>query len=135
MTVTAVQTLRGSVDQANPNNLADRMRDMQMGTMLDPITRIITITPGTAVSLNTVTNPPARIIHSIRVTVGTNVLPVAAIEDAAGVPALIGTTAQSVTLSDNGETITFANNVTTVVVRYQPRSAALMSSTVNLTSP
>lgn len=135
MTVTAVQTLRGSVDQANPSNLADRFRDMQLGTMMDPITRTITITPGTAVNLVTAGQPPFRVVHSIRVTVGTNTLPVVAFEDAAGAAALVGATAQTVTLSDNGDVIGFSANVTTIVVRYSPRSAADMASTVNLTSP
>jgi hypothetical protein len=121
MTTTADKTLTDVVNDANPNNVNDAFRRMQLGDILTPQKRAISQAAAAVVVLD----PPAQGMATTyaNVTAGAAAAGVRTIADDTEAPS-----ATLATLSDDGTTLTFEANVTDVVVDYIPRSAVDMSS-------
>ena len=130
MTTTADKTLAGVVNDANPNNIADALAKVKLGTLLTPQTREIV----QASSVDVILDPPALGPASVtaRVTAGTALAGVYRVTDAAGT-AVDSATLGVATLSADGATLTFDAAVTELVVDYIPRSAVDMTSDFNVT--
>ena len=118
-TVTATKSLGTQLDQADPNTLADVLRQVQLGTILTPLKKTLTLSAfGTVFTLN----PPALTVNTFRVsdnTGGNAAVGARFIGDA-------GATASSTVakLSDDGTTITVeGTGALAAVVEYIPRSA------------
>jgi hypothetical protein len=119
MTVTANQTLAGALDQADPNKVADALRQVKLGTLLTPTKQTISQTSAVTVALT----PPALVIHTVRVTGGTALAGIYQVADTDATE-VDSATLGVCTLSDDGATLTFAAAVTDLVVIYVPRSDA-----------
>lgn len=128
-TTTVANTLQLELNKANPNTLADVLRQMQLGTMLAPTKAALTNNP----AANTVAlNPPALIVGACLVTgVGTAATGPRAVTSAAGTavaPTMAGQPGVAL-LSDDGTTLTFEGTVSAVTVEYIPRSAVDLATT------
>lgn len=113
-----MSTIAELLDRANPNDLADALRKIKLGTMLTPKKAALTQAAGTAVTLD----PPALIVQHARVTTGVstgNYIPT----DSGGTAAAPSGAAPGVVkVSDDGATLTFNANVEALTVTYIPRS-------------
>ena len=113
------ETLKSSLNRANPNTLADVLAKIDLGTMLDPKTVTVAQTAATTITLN----PPALAVFGARVTAGAAAAGPRLVTDHAGSPS-----ATVCTLSADGATLTFEGNVTGAIVSYMPRPAVDMSA-------
>ena len=102
-TTTVPDTLKSVLDDANPNNLADALQKVKLGSVLDVIEELITIPAGTSLVLSTASaaKKASSIVQSVDVVTGT----------ATGVRIIGASTttpsATVVSLSADGDTITF----------------------------
>ena len=125
----AAFTLADALTAANPSNIADALRKVDLGALLAPTVATITQASATTVLLD----PPALCpaVVSARVTAGTAAQNVYICTDAGGT-AVDGAICK---LSDDGATLTFAAAVTGAVVSYVPRSKAPLSETFAFAAP
>jgi len=66
MTDTAVQTLKSVLDRADPNQIADALRQVKLGTILTPVS--LDTGDLTGVEVNHIhLDPPALLVRSVRV--------------------------------------------------------------------
>ncbi len=132
MTTTADKTLKDVVNDASPNNINDAFRLMQLGDMLAPTKSVHIQAAAPTVTLS----PPAAIVMDATVRDGAAVLGARHVADIASVPSAPGANGPGVaTLSNDGTTLTFEDNVTDVIVTYMPRPAADMSTIFAFTGP
>lgn len=150
MTTTRTRSLKDVLDNANPNELADALRKLRLGTMLTPLKRVFTgLTAAAAFDLTAIdatgetTGPsnPNRLpalaviaLEGVTETSGTASKGTYAI-GVHGVSTTIDPTNSTVagvaTLSDDGKTLTFPEaDVTGFTIIYLPRtvSAAEMAA-------
>jgi hypothetical protein len=133
MTTTAVQTTKVVLTQANPNQLPDALRKVDLGNMLQvkefdtgTITATAAVTiPGGALmvaSARVVTSGTAASVGTYMVgdSSVTPLLPPGGANTAIGIASAQGITAPGAALTGTGTitTITFPNTVTRAVVRY-----------------
>ena len=125
MTTTAVYTLQKALDAANPSQIADALREIGLGTMLTPIKETITLgSVRNHIHLlsDSVAKLPAQQILMCRVsdvTGGAGAVGVRVVSDST--PAAPGATGPGIiTLSADGDIITFENTVLAVVVWWLP---------------
>ena len=113
------ETLADVLTKADPNKLADALRQVNLGALLTPIKKTITLA---AFGVDFPLVPPALIVKTFRVTDNTGGNAAVApryITDAGGTPA-----ATIATLADDGSKITVEGTGALVaVVEYIPRSA------------
>lgn len=119
VTATATPTLGLALEQANPNNIADALRLVNLSKMLEPQKLTVSQTAALTVPLD----PPALLVQSVRVTAGAAAAGLRQIGDAAA-----SASATVCKLSDDGATLTFEANVTDAIVVYMARSEASLSS-------
>lgn len=152
VTTSTKQTLGVVLNRANPNQIADALKKVQLARLLDPVK--ITLTGITAIAAVDITSflkgvstlainsglaelgtgdalPAILAVKTLRVTTsGTaNSVGTYAIGDAAST-ALTPTAGANVglaLLSDDGKTLTFPTTVTGLVLEYIPRSATAFS--------
>lgn len=146
-TTTATRTLQQVINEANPNELADVLSQLDLGTVFAPLKRTFTgLTAAAAFDLTAIdgsgetagaTNPlrlPANLVRSLRVTASGTANSVGSyvVSDASGTPTspTASTIVGLATISDDGKTITFPTTVTAFVIAYMPRtlSAAQMAA-------
>jgi hypothetical protein len=133
-TATINPTLQSELDLARPDELADILRLMHLGTMLTPLKRTFTgLTSGTSFDLTQIdgtgettgtSNPnrrPALAVKTLRITAGTANHSPCLVTDSGGT-ATDTATISVATISDDGKTLTFGAAVTGFVVEYVPRS-------------
>lgn len=118
-TVTKTDTLQNVLNQANPQNIADALRAIQLGNMVVPTKTVVSQAGATGITLS----PAALSIVSLRVVTGGGASTAATgtrlIADSGA-----AASATVATLSDDGKTLTFEAGVIGAVVTYMPRSAA-----------
>lgn len=135
-TATKAATVQQVLDDANPQNVADALRMMKLGTILTPLKRTFTgLTAAASFDLTEIdgtgettgdSNPnrlAALCINTLRVTaVGTGSTGTRFVSDTGG-------TASStvVKISDDGKTVTFEGTVTAFVIQYIPRPQVAMT--------
>lgn len=133
-TATAARTLKAVIDEANPNEIADVLRLLKLGTSSLILKRTFTgLTSATSFDLTAIdatgettgiANPnrlPAEIVRTLRVTAGTLAAGPAIVTDSGGTATAIGTgSAHVVLISDDGKTLTFQAAVTAFVIEYIP---------------
>lgn len=126
-TATEVQTIKSTIDTANPTQGWDALQKAKLGTMLAgkkvTLTGLVAAASFDVTTLDDPTSPgdtlPAILsISVLRVTAGVAATGVRQIGDAAATPS-----ATLATLSDDGKTITFEGNVTDMVLQYIPAAA------------
>lgn len=122
-------TLADALTAANPSNLSDALRKVDLGVMLAPTVKTISQASATTIVLD----PPALCpaVVSARVTGGTAGQNVYICTDAGGT-AVDGAICK---LSADGVTLTFAAAVTDAVVSYVPRSKFPLESAFAFTAP
>lgn len=125
----AAFTLADALTAANPSNLADALRKVDLGQLLAPTVATISQASATTVVLD----PPALCpaVVSARVTGGAAAQNVYICTDAGGT-AVDGAICK---LSADGTTLTFALAVTDVVVSYVPASKAPLSEAFAFAAP
>ena len=136
MTTTSVDTIQTALDKANPNDVADCLQQVKLGTMVTPLKRVFTgLTSAAAQSLvaNDASgettgkgNPnrlPALLINTVLVTAGAASSGPRCPSSAAATP-----TSTFCTVSDDGTTITFDNTVTGFTIEYMPRASCDMQA-------
>jgi|SRR5580765_2227357 len=145
MTLTAVPTLQQKLDTATPNDLADLLALVKLGTMLAPLKRAFTgLAASASFDLTTIdgtgevvgaSNPnrlAALSVTALRCTAsGTgNTVGSYAMTDTGGatVSPTAGANLGVAKLSDDGKTITFPTTVTGFTIEYIPRSKTAMST-------
>lgn len=146
-TTTFQQTIGGALNTANPNDLADILRQIALGTMLTPLTVSFTGLASSAVQ-NITTAAAAAAISAGAVPAGLSTLPailgVVALRDAhsnivvdAGGAAVASTSTYpgTVLLSADGTTLTFAAAVTAFTITYIPRAAVDLTASYNSPAP
>lgn len=137
-TVTIPQTIKSTIDQANPNQLPSALQKVKLGTVLTPLKRTFTgLTAAAAFDLTAIDgtgetagagNPnrlPALSVTTLRVTAGTAVVGDRIVSDVGGTPTANVPATNPIgvaTLSDDGKTITFEANATAFVITYVPRA-------------
>lgn len=134
MTTTATITVQAALDKADPNEVADLLRLMKLGTMLTPLKRAFTgLTSGTSFDLTAIdgtgettgpSNPnrlAALIVGTLRVVTGTATGP-RQVTDSGGT----ATTAVA-KISDDGKTLTFEAAITAFTIEYVPRPSVDMA--------
>lgn len=140
MSTTKPRTVRDVLDLANPQDIADALRKLRLGTMARPLKRTFTgLTAAAAFDLTAIdgtgetagagnTNRLAALaVVALRVTAettGTDATGSYAIGDTGATPLnpTNSTVVGLATLSDDGKTITFASaDVTAFVIEYIPR--------------
>lgn len=136
-TSTLIRTLQLVIDEANPNELADVLRQLKLGTAHNVLKREFTgLTAAAAFDLTAIdgtgetsgtANPnrlPARTVRTLRCTAsGTaNSVGSYALSDAGGtaVSPTAGANIGIALISDDGKTITFPTTVTAFVIEYLP---------------
>lgn len=126
-TTTQVKTIAGALDEANPNQVADALRKVKLGSVLTP--NIQTFTGLTAAAAHDITDDEHGNLTAILVPVNCRVTAGAAaagnryLGDAGATPAAPGANGVGIcSLSADGTTITFEGNVTAFVLTYVPRS-------------
>lgn len=126
-TATETQSIKKTIDNASPNQLADALRKAQLGTTLQGKKVTLTgLTAAASFDVTTIDDPgisgqklPAILsLNVLRVTAGAAAAGIRQISDAADTPA-----ATLATLSDDGKTITFEGNVTAFIAHYVPAPA------------
>lgn len=115
----ATETVKSSLNRANPNTLADVLAKIDLGTMLAPTKITVAQTAATTIVLD----PPALAVFGARVTAGAAAAGPRIVTDAGG-----SASATVCTLSADGVTLTFEANVTGAVVSYMPRPAVDMDA-------
>jgi hypothetical protein len=127
VTATAVETLKSALNEANPNKIADALAKVDIGTVLSAVEYDTgTITGAVAVTLP---GQGALLVQSVVVMTGTESATPHIVVDSAQTAGQIGSTGiYTVKLSANGKVLTFAANVTRIIVRYIPNSAADLSA-------
>lgn len=141
-TKTVTPTVQSELDKARPDQIADLLRLMKMGTMFTPLKRVFTgLTAAAAFDLTQIdatgetvgaTNPnrlAALSVTTLRVVTGATVGP-RVVTDVGGTPGAPGANGPGVaTLSDDGKTLTFeAGTVTAFTIEYIPRAQTTMTS-------
>jgi hypothetical protein len=139
-TATVTPTLQSELDLARPDEIADVLRLMHLGTMLTPLKRTFTgLSSGTAFDLTAIdgtgettgaSNPnrlPALAISALRITAGAANHSPCLVTDTGGT-ATDTATISVATISDDGKTVTFGAGVTGFVIEYIPRSKTSMTS-------
>lgn len=130
------ETLQSTLNQANPNQLADAIRKLQLGNVLAPVKVTFTgLASAAAQDITTAAAKAAATIVGLDLAVGQNlpaILSTGTIRVTAGAAAAgarfatdAGGTASTTValLSDDGTTLTFEAAVTGFVLEYTPRSA------------
>lgn len=128
---TSTQTLKDMLNQSNPNDLADALKQVQLGDVLTPVEH----DTGTISATATITLPGngALLVQSARVVTSGTAASVGTylVGDSGSTPALPAGGASAgagvASSSADGTTITFPNTVTRVVVKYIPRSALALT--------
>lgn len=138
-TATTTRSTKVVLDEANPSEIADGLRKLQLGTVFNPLKRTFTgLTAAAAFDLTAIdgsgettgaSNPlrlPANIVRSLRCTAsGTaNSVGTYVVSDAAGTATspTASTVAGIALISDDGKTITFPTTVTAFIISYLPRT-------------
>lgn len=147
-TTTRTDTIEQVLKRADPNELPDALRKVDLGQMLTPrkvtfaalsAAAAIDITTAASKAAATVSPalpdnvsalPPILSVISCRVSaVGTGALGDRHISDAGGTPAAPGASGPGIaTLSDDGKTLTFEGTVTGFVLEYIPRPATNLTT-------
>jgi hypothetical protein len=125
-TTTTAYTLAEALKRCEPDDLADALRKCR----LDAMFAAVELDTGTITGTTSVTIPGNGALHvqSVRVVTGTEAAAPHVVIDSLGTPAQIGTTGvYTVKLSANGKTLTFAQNITRVIVRYIPNPATALT--------
>jgi hypothetical protein len=150
MTTTQTETTQRVLDKANPDNLPDALRKVEVGKMSAVVKATFTgltdvaaqdITTAAAkaaatiagIDLDTLENlPPIGQILSLRTTAGTMATHGGHIVVDVGGTALVpqADSPGVATISDDGATLTFQAGVTAFVIQYIPRSAVDVSTDV-----
>jgi PPE-repeat protein len=127
----ATPTLKTELDRADPNNLADMLRKVALGSLLD----VAEYDTGTITASADVTLPGgALVVQSARVvTSGTAASVGLYLAGDAGITPLLPPGGASAgvgyaKLSADGKTLTFPNTVTRVIVRYIKQPAVALST-------
>lgn len=147
MTTTAQSTIKSILDLAPPDELADALRLMGLGTMLTPLKRTFTgLTAAAAIDITTIDGSgetvgagngnrlPCLVGKTLRVTASGTAASVGSyiLSDTGGTPTLpTGGASAGVgiaTLSDDGKTVTFPNTITAFVMEYVPQSKTVMTT-------
>lgn len=143
-TNTKPRTLQVVLDEANPNEIADGLAQLDLGTIFTVLKRTftgltaaaafdLTLIDGTGetVGVANVNRRPANLVRSLRVTASGTAASVGSYvtTDAAGTPTspATSTVAGLATISDDGKTITFPTTVTAFVVEYMPLTVSAAS--------
>ncbi len=149
MTTTIAPTIQLALDKANPNQVADLLRKIKLGTMLTPLKRTFTgLTAAAAFDLtlidgtgetpansNNVNRMAALLVGTLRVTASGTAGSVGTyqVSDTGGTPLVPPGGASAAvgvaTISDDGKTITFPNTITAFVIEYLPRAYTSLTST------
>jgi hypothetical protein len=152
MTTTKVETIQEVLEKADPNTLADALRRMGFGKMLNPIKIVCTgltaaasfdITTAAVKAAATVTGlgleagenlPPIGDVVSLRVTAsGTaNSVGTYAITDSGTLTPTAGANVGLATLSADGKTLTFPSTVTAFVLTYQARASVAITESFEI---
>lgn len=143
-TTTTSRSTKVVLDEANPNEIADALRLLKLGTMFNPLKRVFTgLTAAATYNLTALdatgetvgaSNPnrlAATSVRALRVTAATtaNTVGSYAITDIAGtvLTPTAGANVGLARISDDGTTLTFATaDVTAFTIQYVPR---VLSST------
>jgi hypothetical protein len=148
MTTQVNTTIKTALDQANPSQLADLLRQMKLGTMTAPLKRTftaltaastfdLTLIDGAGESPASVLNPnrkAALLITALQVTASGTAASLGAYTAAVAAatpivpPGGAGLAVGVATISDDGKTITFPNTVTAFTVIYMPRPSVDMNA-------
>lgn len=136
-TTTQKDTVQSALDRADPNQVADALQQIKLGTVLTPLKRSFT-------GLASSATQDLTAIDATGETVGADnpnrlaALAVVALSDATGAmlvadsgatPMAIGAHNNGVaTLSDDGKTITFPSAQTAFEIVYVPRASVDMAS-------
>lgn len=146
MTTTIAPTLKNELDNARPDEIADVLRLMKLGTMLTPLKRVFTGLTGAATydltaldatgETTGVSNPnrcALRHLVSLRVVTATtaSVAGTYIFTDIAGdlISATTHTVVGAARISDDGKSITFPSaDVTAFTIEYLPRSNVDMTT-------
>lgn len=131
MTTAIVETLKDVLTKADPNKIADALRQMNLGLMFEAVE----YDSGTITGADAITLPGngALLVQSARVHAGSaTFVGTYAVGDSGATP-LTAATASVVglaKLSADGKTITFPTGTTAtrVIVRYIPASAVALSA-------
>ncbi len=134
-TATLNETVQRALDDANPNEVADALQKVNLGTVLTPLQRTFTglvsqatqdLTAIDATGEAAGGDNPQRLaalsISTLRVTAGTAAAADRQVSDSGGTPS-----ASVATLSDDGTTLTFEAALTAFVITYIPRAAVDMT--------
>ena len=126
-TTVAAFTLKDALDAANPSQIADALRTIKLGTMLTPIQETITLSSvrnHIHLLTDSVAKKAALQVLACRVsdvTGGAGAVGARVIADAAATPAAPGATGPGiVTLSTDGDIITFEGTILAAVVWWLP---------------
>ena len=130
VTATAKETVQAALNAANPNKIADALAKVGLGSMFAPVEYDTgTITGATGVTLP---GNGALEVQSVVVMTGTESATPHIVVDSAQTPGQIGSTGiYTVKLSADGKTLTFAANVTRIIVRFIPAPAVALSDDFN----
>lgn len=112
---TQKETLFSVLDQADPNRLADALRAVKLGTMLQAVEGTLTQAPATTLSLPVKSFGPGS-MH-VRVTTGVSVGKYV-VSDSAGIAVDVGAEIGVCKLAADGFSLEFASDVEEVVVSY-----------------
>lgn len=134
-TATLNESVQRALDDANPNEVADALQKVNLGTILTPLKRTFTgLAAGTTHDITALdatgetvgTANPNRLaaltVTTLRVTAGAAAAADRQVSDVDGTPST-----SVATLSDDGATIVFEANVTAFIVTYIPRAAVDMA--------
>lgn len=141
-TNTTPRTTKFVIDEANPNDIADGLRLLKLGTVFSGSKRTFTgLTAAATFDLTAIdgtgetvgaSNParqPVLVARTLRVTASGTGTSVGAyvLTDVGGTPTspATSTVAGIATISDDGKSITFPTTVTAFVIWYVPRTVSL----------
>lgn len=141
MTTTKEQTLQQILSAANPHQLADALRAIDIG-LKHAVVKVTfaALSSAAAIDITTAASKAAATIVGITLDSGVNLPPIGKVitlrvtagaaaaahrnvTDVGGTPS-----ASLATLSDNGKTLTFETTVTGFVLTYEPRAAVALTS-------
>jgi len=131
---TADYTVKNALDDAEPNQIADALRKVALGTVLTPIIETITLASvrnHVHLLTDTVAKKAALVVQAVEVTNvagGAADLGVRLVAPSGATPAAKGAKACGVaTLSDDGDIITFEGTVKAIKVKYIPMPATALT--------
>ncbi len=138
MTTTKTDTVQAALDAANPNDLADALQLVKLGTMLTPLKRVFTgLSSSAAFDLTLIdgSGETAGVSNPNRLAallVGTMLVTAGAAASGPRAPTSDAATATSTffRLSDSGKVVTFDNTVTGFTIEYMPRPQVTMSNSL-----